>query len=327
MAWRARLGTDEITRVSRQNSSGTYAYFGEAVMGKGRDYKLGSIDQSGSKDVVALVANTPGAIGYSGMGYVTPGVKMLKISAQGRAGHCTDHGKRQEEERLSHHPAAVDLHGGRTDQGKVKELPGLDSWTKAKARGWWSNWVTCPSATMSSINRSDRPAPAGLAAGGSSPLAVTWRLDRTEPAMEWLVRLCGWSAILFIFAIFLFVLREAAPVLFGKLNLVEFFTSPEWRPTSEPSRSTDPGPAGRAPGRHRPGHAAGRAPGIRRGCLRLRILRRQAQGTLKILIELLAAIPSVVWGFVGYMVLGPIIIRLTANRSASICSTAASSSP
>ena len=33
--------------------------------------------------------------------------------------------------------------------------------------------------------------------------------------------------------------------------------------------------------------------------------------TLKILIELLAAIPSIVWGFVGYMVLGPIIIELT----------------
>ena len=33
--------------------------------------------------------------------------------------------------------------------------------------------------------------------------------------------------------------------------------------------------------------------------------------TLKILIELLAAIPSIVWGFVGYMVLGPVIIGLT----------------
>ena len=33
--------------------------------------------------------------------------------------------------------------------------------------------------------------------------------------------------------------------------------------------------------------------------------------TLKIIIELLAAIPSIVWGFVGYMVLGPIIIKLT----------------
>jgi phosphate transport system substrate-binding protein len=73
-------GNDTITRVSRQNSSGTYAYFREAVLGKGRDYKLGSIDQSGSKDVVALVSRTPNAIGYSGMGYATPEVKMLAIS-------------------------------------------------------------------------------------------------------------------------------------------------------------------------------------------------------------------------------------------------------
>ena len=76
------VGNDEIVRVSRQNSSGTYAYFAEVVLGKGRDYKLGSIDQSGSKDVVALVSKTPGAIGYSGMGYASPGVKMLKISAK-----------------------------------------------------------------------------------------------------------------------------------------------------------------------------------------------------------------------------------------------------
>jgi len=69
----------EIIRVSRQNNSGTYAYFREATLGKQRDYKLGSIDQSGSKDVVALVSKTPGAIGYSGMGYATPEVKMLKI--------------------------------------------------------------------------------------------------------------------------------------------------------------------------------------------------------------------------------------------------------
>jgi phosphate transport system substrate-binding protein len=81
-----KLGSTEITRVSRQNSSGTYAYFQEVVLkdpdGKIRDYKLGSIDQSGSKDVVALVANTPGAIGYSGMGFATPEVKMLRISAK-----------------------------------------------------------------------------------------------------------------------------------------------------------------------------------------------------------------------------------------------------
>lgn len=75
-------GSDKITRVSRQNNSGTYHYFREAILGDARDFKLGSIDQSGSKDVVALVSSTPCAIGYSGMGYKTDDVKWLKISKE-----------------------------------------------------------------------------------------------------------------------------------------------------------------------------------------------------------------------------------------------------
>jgi phosphate transport system substrate-binding protein len=74
--------SDEITRVSRQNNSGTYTYFREHVVGKTRDFKNGSVDLSGSKDVVALVANTKCAIGYSGMGYKTADVKWLSVSAK-----------------------------------------------------------------------------------------------------------------------------------------------------------------------------------------------------------------------------------------------------
>ena len=55
--------SDEIIRVSRQNNSGTYAYFKKATLGKGRDYKLGSRDMHGSKDVVDLVEHTPCSIG------------------------------------------------------------------------------------------------------------------------------------------------------------------------------------------------------------------------------------------------------------------------
>lgn len=72
--------SDEIIRVSRQSSSGTFAYFREAVLGKSRDYKLGSRDMHGSKEVVELIMHTPCAIGYSGMGYATPDVKMLKVA-------------------------------------------------------------------------------------------------------------------------------------------------------------------------------------------------------------------------------------------------------
>jgi phosphate transport system substrate-binding protein len=73
-------GADEIIRVSRQSNSGTYAYFREAVLGKGKDFKLGSRDMHGSKDVVELVSKTPSAIGYSGMGYAIPDVKMLRVA-------------------------------------------------------------------------------------------------------------------------------------------------------------------------------------------------------------------------------------------------------
>jgi phosphate transport system substrate-binding protein len=71
---------DEIIRVSRQSSSGTYLYFKEALVGEKGDYKPGSRDMNGSKDVVDLVTNTPCAIGYSGMGYKTDAVKWLKVS-------------------------------------------------------------------------------------------------------------------------------------------------------------------------------------------------------------------------------------------------------
>ena len=72
--------SDEIIRVSRQNNSGTYVYFREALLGTSRELKMGSIDQSGSKDVVVLVSRTPCAIGYSGMAYVIPEVKRLRLS-------------------------------------------------------------------------------------------------------------------------------------------------------------------------------------------------------------------------------------------------------
>ena len=83
----AACKSDEIVRVSRQNNSGTYHYFRKAVLGTTQDYKLGSTDMSGSKDVVALVSRTPCAIGYSGMGYKTDDVKWLRVSqAKGEQG-------------------------------------------------------------------------------------------------------------------------------------------------------------------------------------------------------------------------------------------------
>jgi phosphate transport system substrate-binding protein len=77
--------SDEIVVVSRQNNSGTYVYFRETLLGDG-DFKLGTRDMHGSKDVVDLVMNTPCAIGYSGLAYATDEVHMPCVYDE--AGTC-----------------------------------------------------------------------------------------------------------------------------------------------------------------------------------------------------------------------------------------------
>ncbi|MBF0433722.1 MAG: phosphate ABC transporter substrate-binding protein [Fibrobacteria bacterium] len=76
----------EIIRISRQNNSGTYAYFRKAVL-KRKDFKSGSRDMHGSKDVVDIVEKTPCTIGYSGLAYATDHVKMECISNK-EGGDC-----------------------------------------------------------------------------------------------------------------------------------------------------------------------------------------------------------------------------------------------
>lgn len=87
--------SDEIVVVSRQNNSGTYAYFKKAVLkpaaekgtlGKG-SFRQGTLDMHGSKDVVDLVEKTPCAIGYSGLAYATDHIKMSCI-AEETGGAC-----------------------------------------------------------------------------------------------------------------------------------------------------------------------------------------------------------------------------------------------
>jgi phosphate transport system substrate-binding protein len=80
-------GSDEIVLVSRQNNSGTYVYFKETVLGDDTEYKLGSRDMHGSKDVVDLVENTPCAIGYSGLAYATDHVRMPCVTME-EGGEC-----------------------------------------------------------------------------------------------------------------------------------------------------------------------------------------------------------------------------------------------
>jgi phosphate transport system permease protein len=142
--------------------------------------------------------------------------------------------------------------------------------------------------------------------------ALRVALDRIEPLIEWIIRLCGWSAIFFVFAISFFVLLQAAPMLFGKLNLIEFFTSARWQPSSDvrPEYGTLALLVGSVSVT-----ALAMVLAVPLGLGAAVYLSEFCSGklkeSLKILIELLAAIPSIVWGFIAYMVLAPLIVDAT----------------
>ncbi|MEQ1632500.1 MAG: phosphate ABC transporter substrate-binding protein [Planctomycetota bacterium] len=72
-------GEDDMVLVSRQSNSGTYEYFREGVLGKTTNFRLGTRDMNGSKDVVDLVSKVTSGIGYSGLSYATDQVRMVPV--------------------------------------------------------------------------------------------------------------------------------------------------------------------------------------------------------------------------------------------------------
>lgn len=68
-----------ISIYGRNSASGTYGFFKENVLDKG-DFRSSVKEQPGSASVVQGIENDLGAIGYSGIGYKTSGVKALPIA-------------------------------------------------------------------------------------------------------------------------------------------------------------------------------------------------------------------------------------------------------
>ncbi|MBB5349854.1 phosphate transport system substrate-binding protein [Haloferula luteola] len=77
-AWKGR----PISLYGRNSASGTYGFFQEHVLGKG-DYKPTVKEQPGSSAVVQGVGGDLYALGYSGIGYKTSGVRALPLSSDG----------------------------------------------------------------------------------------------------------------------------------------------------------------------------------------------------------------------------------------------------
>jgi phosphate transport system substrate-binding protein len=71
--------TRDIQLFGRNSVSGTYGYFKEHALCKG-DYKNTVNEQPGSASVVQGITASINAIGYSGIGYVTSGVKTVALA-------------------------------------------------------------------------------------------------------------------------------------------------------------------------------------------------------------------------------------------------------
>jgi len=71
-----------ISTFGRNSASGTYGYFKKHALCKG-DYKDSVKEQPGSASVVQGITEDKGAIGYSGIGYITSGVKAIELAPKG----------------------------------------------------------------------------------------------------------------------------------------------------------------------------------------------------------------------------------------------------
>jgi phosphate transport system permease protein len=131
-----------------------------------------------------------------------------------------------------------------------------------------------------------------------------------ELLIETVIRLCGISAVIFVFGIFYFVFSEAAPLLFGGLDIGQLLTSEAWYPDSANPRY---GAFALIAGTISVTVLAmiiAMPLGLGAAIFVSEFTRGRTKEVLKIVIELLAAIPSVVWGFIGLVILNPIIIDL-----------------
>jgi len=123
----------------------------------------------------------------------------------------------------------------------------------------------------------------------------------------------GVSAVIFVVAIFFFIFREAAPVLRSEhFKLTQFLFSGEWYPTS--MSNVRYGAFALIVGSFSVtvlAMAVAVPFGLGAAVFVSEFCGSKMKETLKIVIELLAAIPSVVWGFIGLTVMSKLIVRFT----------------
>ncbi|MCU7946539.1 MAG: phosphate ABC transporter permease subunit PstC [Candidatus Thiodiazotropha sp. (ex Cardiolucina cf. quadrata)] len=137
---------------------------------------------------------------------------------------------------------------------------------------------------------------------------MDWYIDKF---VQFVVFVAGISAIIFIIGIFIFITMEGFGFLLEDFSFREFFFSPFWEPSDEdaPEYGILALVAGTA---SVTGLAMIVAIPFSLGAAIFigEFASGKMREYLKVLVELLAAIPSVVWGFIGLSIMNPLIIDL-----------------
>ena len=154
----------------------------------------------------------------------------------------------------------------------------------------------------------NKQTPASAKPSDFDRLNSDWYVDKL---VQVLVFIGGVSAVVFIIGIFVFITREGMGFLLGDFSFKEFFLSPNWRPTSE-NKATYGILALIAGTASVTGLAMLVAIPFSLGTAIFiaEFATGKTREFLKITVELLAAIPSVVWGFIGLAIMNPLIIDI-----------------
>lgn len=132
-----------------------------------------------------------------------------------------------------------------------------------------------------------------------------------ERMVEVLIRVCGFSTIFFVFAILVFVVGSGSDFILHRLDFRQFLFSTEWVPTSISDKRY--GTLALIVGTVSVTSLAMAIAvpfGVGAAIFVSEFTTGRRKEVLKVVLEILAAIPSVVWGFIGLVMINPLIITV-----------------
>lgn len=129
--------------------------------------------------------------------------------------------------------------------------------------------------------------------------------------VEAIVFACGVSTVVLVLGIFFFVAKEAWPFLVDRFDAAEFFGSIEWQPMS--ARTPRYGALALFVGTAAVTLISAEIAvplGMAGAIYLAEFSAPRVREIAKVIIELLAAVPSVVWGFIALTLINPMLIEL-----------------